>query len=131
MAEWQIEPLADDHDRAAFACGNAALDVFLRTQAGQYSRKGVGRTFVAVRPPGRAVIGYYTLAASSIEFQNFPKSLSKRLPKHPVPMILLALVTQLGLAMTTPGALSPVRAKPIAMRWSWYVSTTAGVTGRG
>jgi GNAT superfamily N-acetyltransferase len=98
MAEWQIESLADDHDRAAFACGNATLDVFLRTQAGQYSRKGVGRTFVAVRPPARVVIGFYTLAASSIEFQNFPKALSKRLPKHPVPMILLGRLAVDGTA---------------------------------
>jgi GNAT superfamily N-acetyltransferase len=89
MAEWQIEPLADDHERGAFSCGKESLDVFIRTQAGQYERKGVGRTFVAVRSSARLVIGYYTLAASSVEFVHLPAALSKKLPRHPVPMILL------------------------------------------
>lgn len=89
MAEWLIEPLADDHERGAFSCGNASLDVFVRAHAGQYARKGVGRTFVAVRPDSRVVIGFYTLAASSIEIEHLPRALTKRLPKHPVPMILL------------------------------------------
>jgi len=89
MADWQIEPLDDNHERGGFSCGKAPLDVFLRTQAGQYTRKGVGRTFVAVRPGNRAVIGYYTLAASAIEFAQLPTSIGKRLPKHPVPAVLL------------------------------------------
>lgn len=89
MAELQIEPLADDHERGEFSCGKAPLDVFIRTQAGQYARKDVGRTFVAVRAGERKVIGYYTLAASSIEFAHLPKDLAKRLPKHPVPVVLL------------------------------------------
>ncbi|HVL11330.1 MAG TPA: GNAT family N-acetyltransferase [Gemmata sp.] len=89
MAEWHIEPLADGHERGAFSCGKAPLDVFIRTQAGQYARKDVGQTFVAVRPDERTVIGYYTLAASAIGFVQLPANLSKKLPKHPVPTILL------------------------------------------
>jgi predicted GNAT family N-acyltransferase len=89
MAEWHTEPLADDHERGTFSCGKASLDAFIRTQAGQYTRKDVGRTFVAVRPGEKVVIGYYTLAASSVEFAHLPAVLSKKLPKHPVPMVLL------------------------------------------
>lgn len=89
MAGWQIEILADDHERGAFSCGKPSLDVFIRTQAGQYARKDVGRTFVAIRPSERTVIGYYTLAASSIEFATLPPATSKRLPRHPVPTVLL------------------------------------------
>ena len=89
MAEWNIEALADDHERAAFSCGKASLDVFLRTQAGQYARKDIGQTFVAVRPASRAVIGYYTLAASALEYASLPAALGKRLPRHPVPTVLL------------------------------------------
>lgn len=86
---WRIELLNDRHERGGFACGKASLDVFLHTQAGQYHRKGVGRTYVAVRPDEARVIGYYTLAASSVAFADIPKALSKKLPKHPVPTILL------------------------------------------
>lgn len=89
MANWHIEPMADGHERGAFSCGKTSLDAFLRTQAGQYTRREIGRTFVAVRPGGKAVIGYYTLAASAIEFAHLPAILSKKLPKHPVPTVLL------------------------------------------
>jgi predicted GNAT family N-acyltransferase len=89
MADWRIEPLTDAHQRGEFSCGKAPLDVFLRTQAGQYARKRVGRTFVAVRPDSPKVIGYYTLAASAVAFADVPKEVSKKLPKHPVPSVLL------------------------------------------
>jgi GNAT superfamily N-acetyltransferase len=89
MAEWQIELMTDAHDRGAFSCGKAPLDEFLRKHAGQYARRDVGQTFVAVRPGKVAVIGYYTLAASYVEFVHLPATLGKKLPKHPVPTILL------------------------------------------
>lgn len=89
MAEWEIESLSDDHERGGFSCGKPPLDAFIQTQAGQYERKSVGRTFVAVRPGEKLVIGYYTLAASSVEFAHLPAPLSKKLPKHPVPTVLL------------------------------------------
>lgn len=89
MGNWVIERLADRHERGEFSCGKVPLDVFLRTQAGQYERKDVGRTFVATRPNANRVIGYYTLAASAVEFATIPEKLSKKLPKHPVPTILL------------------------------------------
>lgn len=89
MANWQIEPLADGHDRGEFSCGKSPLDVFVRTQAGQYARRDIGRTFVAVYPGEKTVIGYYTLAASGIDSAHLPPALGKKLPKHPVPTILL------------------------------------------
>lgn len=89
MADWRIESLADAHERGEFSCGKAPLDVFIRTQAGQYARKRVGRTFIAVRPNSPKVIGYYTLAASAVAFADVPTEVSKKLPKHPVPCILL------------------------------------------
>lgn len=88
MAEWQIEPL-DDHERGEFSCGKAPLDTFLHTLASQYEKRGVGRTYVAVRPGSNRVIGYYTLSSSSVEFENFPEVVRKKLPRHPVPTILL------------------------------------------
>lgn len=87
--DWQVELLNDRHERGEFSCGKAPLDVFLHTQAGQYNRKGIGRTYVAVRPGETQVIGYYTLAASSVPFADTPPDLTMRLPKHPVPTILL------------------------------------------
>lgn len=89
MADWLIVPMTDTHERGEFSCGKAPLDVFLQKQAGQYARKRVGRTFVAVRPDSNKVIGYYTLAASAVGFADVPTEVSKKLPKHPVPCVLL------------------------------------------
>jgi GNAT superfamily N-acetyltransferase len=86
---WRIELLNDRHERGAFSCGKAPLDAFLRTQAGQYDRKGIGRTYVAVRPQSPTALGYYTLAASAVAFADVPPRLVRKLPKHSVPSILL------------------------------------------
>jgi ribosomal protein S18 acetylase RimI-like enzyme len=81
--------LAKAHERAAFSCGNDALDAFLKTLAGQYERKGVSRTFVAVVPGEKRVVGYYAAAAGSFTFNSLPPADRKGLPKHPLPTVHL------------------------------------------
>ena len=49
-----------------------------------------GKTFVAVSDGEKRVIGYYTLAAGAVLFEHLPTEASRKLPKHPVPVILLA-----------------------------------------
>ena len=89
MAEIRIEPFSKaKHDRSQFSCGQPSLDAFLRTLVTQYEKRRLGRTFVAARPDGR-VLGYFTLASSAIAFENIPPDDSQKLPKHPVPTILL------------------------------------------
>jgi predicted N-acetyltransferase YhbS len=36
------------------------------------------------------VLGYYTLAGGAIDVESLPEKLSKKLPQHPVPVVLLA-----------------------------------------
>ena len=89
MAEIRIEPFnKSKHDRSQFSSGQPSLDAFLHTLVTQYEKRRLGRTFVAVRPDGR-VLGYFTLASSAIAFENLPTDDSQKLPKHPVPTILL------------------------------------------
>jgi GNAT superfamily N-acetyltransferase len=90
MAEWHFEPLDRSHQRGEFCCGKAPLDEFLRTRVSQYDKRKLGRTYVAVRSDDKRVLGYYTLASSAIPFENLPPSASKKLPRHPVPVVLLA-----------------------------------------
>jgi len=90
MAEWQIEPLARDHFRGAFSCGKPSLDDFIRRLVSQYEKRNLGRTYVAVQAGEKRVCGYYTLASSSVAFENLPETSAKKLPKHPVPVVLLA-----------------------------------------
>jgi ribosomal protein S18 acetylase RimI-like enzyme len=89
MADWVVELLADHHDRSGFDCGQPTLNRFLREQAGQYARRDLGRTYVAVPTRERRVVGYSTLAAGAIPFAHLPQPLAKKLPKHPLPVIHL------------------------------------------
>lgn len=88
-AEWTIEPVHGSHDRAEFSCGNPSLDQFLRTLVTQYEKRRLGRTYVAVRPHETRVAGYYTLASSAVAFETVPATAAKKLPRHPVPVVLL------------------------------------------
>lgn len=90
MAEWCIERLDPTHERADFACGNSALDTFLHSLVSQYEKRRLGRTYVAVRPGERRVLGYYTLASGAVSFVNLPPKAARKLPRHPIPVVLLA-----------------------------------------
>jgi GNAT superfamily N-acetyltransferase len=76
--------------RSAFSCGKPPLDEFIRSLVSQYEKRNLGRTYVAVRPGDPPVFGYFTLASGSVPFVNVPGELAKKLPRHPVPVILLA-----------------------------------------
>lgn len=88
--DWTVEPFDKTHDRSAFECGRPALDDFIRARVSQYEKRRLGKTFVAVPPGEKRVIGYYTLAAGAVAFEHLPGDSARKLPKHPVPVVLLA-----------------------------------------
>jgi predicted N-acetyltransferase YhbS len=85
---WTICPLTE-HDRSQFDCGEPSLDSYLKQSARQNEEKGISRTFVLVREGEQRVLGYYTLAGGEIERDKLPPKVAKKLPKYPVPVILL------------------------------------------
>jgi GNAT superfamily N-acetyltransferase len=83
------EPLGRHHDRSAFVSGSEPLDSYLKQQASQDIRRRVAGCFVAVDDDGK-IVGYYTLAATSVRLQALPEELVKRLPRYPiVPAMLI------------------------------------------
>jgi len=90
MSEWRIERLERSHDRHNFTCGKPSLDEFIRRLVSQYEKRNLGRTYVALRSDDKRVLGYFTLASSAIAFEHLPESSARKLPRHPVPVILLA-----------------------------------------
>jgi ribosomal protein S18 acetylase RimI-like enzyme len=90
MSELRIERLDPTHVRGGFDCGKPSLDNFLLSLANQYEKRNIGRTYVATEGDDRRVLGYYTLASGALAFQNLPDTVSRKLPKHPVPVVLLA-----------------------------------------
>jgi len=88
--DWVVEPFGKHHERGGFSCGKSMLDDFIRARVSQYEKRRLGKTFVAVLKGAKNVLGYYTLAAGSVSVEHLPSSASRKLPKHPVPVILLA-----------------------------------------
>ena len=84
-----IEPLGSHHDRAAFSCGEPALDAYIRRQASQDARRRVAQVFVAVAGRSGEIAGYYTLSAASFEKDDLPAELARRLPHYPVPAAVI------------------------------------------
>lgn len=76
------------HDRAGFACGDDKLDEYLRRYASQSLRYDLARVYVAEAGDGK-VLGYYTLSAASLSHAELPEPLAQRLPKYPVPAVLI------------------------------------------
>ncbi len=90
MDDWRIDRLDRTHIRDQFDCGKPSLDDFARTLVSQYEKRNLGRTYVAVRSAERRVLGYYTLASGAVTFDAIPPENAKKLPRHPVPVVLIA-----------------------------------------
>lgn len=84
-----IEPLDRRHDRSGFSCGIPELDQYLMHQAGQDVRRRFARAFVCTSDGANAVLGFYTLSTLSIDLDSLPAELVRKLPRHPVPCVLL------------------------------------------
>ncbi len=80
---FRLEPLSDRHDRASFACGEEALDRYLRTQATQDIRRRIASCFVAIEAASGCLAAYYTIASASIPTPDLPPEMTKRLPRYP------------------------------------------------
>lgn len=87
--DYYFEPLSERHDRAAFSCGNDALDAYFR---GDPIRQDVSRRVTnafVLTPDGKFVAGFYTLSPISILSVDLPPSLAKKLPKRPIGATLI------------------------------------------
>ena len=88
-----IEPLGRQHDRAAFSCGQPALDDWFRRRAGQDEKRNVARVFVAVDDE-HGVVGFYSLSSFTLAIEDLPQDISRKLPRYDA--IPAALIGRLG-----------------------------------
>lgn len=87
---WVVAPLdGRKHDRSGFSCGAPELDRYIRELATQDIRRDMARVFVASRPDDPTVWGYYSLSAASFCRDGLPQVQARRLPRYPVPAVLL------------------------------------------
>jgi GNAT superfamily N-acetyltransferase len=85
----RVELLSAQHDRSSFTCGISALDNYFQNQAGQDARRSVTRVYVAVDDITGAIVGFYTLSATSIAWLDIPEHLARKLPRYPIPAALI------------------------------------------
>jgi len=112
--------LTKDHDRNAFDCGVPALNEYLKKYALQNQKKHAARTYVATR--ANRIVGYYSLAYGSVSLEEAPQTVKSGLPRHPIPVILLARLavdsaeqgSGLGAALLKDALLRTIQAAEIA-----------------
>lgn len=80
------QPLSDEHELADFDSGEASLDDWLKRRAIKNQTSGSSRTYVVCE--GRAVIGYYCLAAGAIGHAEAPSAMRRNRP-DPIPVLVL------------------------------------------
>jgi GNAT superfamily N-acetyltransferase len=93
-------PLDKGHVLDRFECGSVAQSDWLRRYARQAQAVGTSRVYVSVRIDSQGVVGYYALAAGSVEPADAPDRLLKGSGRYPVPVVLM---TRLGVDNTAQG----------------------------
>ncbi|RJQ62947.1 MAG: GNAT family N-acetyltransferase [Desulfobacteraceae bacterium] len=89
-AIWQIEKLSSLHDRHGFDCGVQDLNIFISRLAGQYQKRNLAQTYVAVPSGRKRVEGFYSLSSGAVEFDEIGEDQRRRLPRQlPIPVVLL------------------------------------------
>ena len=88
------------HARKGFDCGVEPLNRYLQTLAVQHRRKGLSTTFVLIDEPAPEILGYYSLSAASLVFDELDDADRRHLPTYPVPA---ARIGRLAVARTGKG----------------------------
>ena len=80
-------PITADHDSSLFHCRHDSLNQWLRRRALTNASSGATRTYVACAE-SRRVVGYYALAAGSLDLESAPTRLQRNMP-NPLPVVVL------------------------------------------
>lgn len=83
-------PLEIGHELAGFDSGQPSLDVWLADHARNAAKVGSARTYVVDDSVQQRVVGFHALTVASIEHEDVPARVTRGMPRHPIPVILLA-----------------------------------------
>jgi GNAT superfamily N-acetyltransferase len=89
-----IRRLEESDETGNFDCGDAPLNNYLSKYAWVNQEKSsIGVTYVAIEEAApRSVLGYFTIAMSSVPRDAFPQKHVRGMPNYDLPLILLARV---------------------------------------
>ncbi len=86
---WKVQRLGGGHGRASFDCGKSPLNEWLLHFAGQYERRDLARTYVAVREGDPRVLGYYAISNHLVRYDALPEEQARGLPAIDISVVLL------------------------------------------
>ena len=87
--EVRVRRLEPGDDRSEFRSGNIELDRFFQRYAGQNQfRHHIGTTYVATQ--GDRIAGFVTVSSGEMVGEKLTKSLRRRLPAYPLPVLRIA-----------------------------------------
>lgn len=95
-----VEPLTPDHDRSTFDCGSPDQTSWLRRHALQAQQADTARVYAVCRVGEHEVVGYYALAAGSVQPEAAAPRLASGTGRYPIPVVILA---RLGVDLTEQG----------------------------
>jgi GNAT superfamily N-acetyltransferase len=84
----RIEKLSPGHDLAEFDCGDGVLTRWLQKYALASQNANTAQTYLGLADAN--VIGFYSLAAGQIDYDQASPRLQKGIARHPIPTIHLA-----------------------------------------
>jgi hypothetical protein len=101
----RLEPLGRQHDRAAFSCGNLAIDGFLHAIAMQRQEKGLASTMVAIDADGdpNCIIGFYCFIQHQFRGAELSDTWRRSTKAGSLNFVPGALLAQLGVAFQGQG----------------------------
>lgn len=121
---WIIQPLVKSHNRTSFDCGKPQLNQWLQRFAGQYQRRDLARTYVAVGAPDPRVLGYYAISNHRVRYDVLPENQAQGLPTIDIPVVLLA---RLAVDKTTQGQGLGQHLLIDALRRTAHISESIGI----
>lgn len=86
---FRIETLSRAHNRSRFDCGVVEVNQWLASKARQSQEKNLSVTRVLVAQ-SENIAGFYTLAYGQINLDQLPPDIARKLPSHPLPVVVLA-----------------------------------------
>jgi len=81
--DFEIQLLTAAHDCSEFTSSLNSIQKYIREQAARAMSSKMSAIFVLVEKGDKIVRGYYTLSSTSIQFDDLPANVSKRLPRYP------------------------------------------------
>ena len=70
------------HRRDQFVCDEPELTTYLRSQMNQDVRRNVASCYVLLPIDRDEIVGFYTLSATSLTFDELPGEMTRRLPRY-------------------------------------------------